>query len=139
VDELAAVLALAGDDEPEAPARTLIASFAVEVAQPKERHRTGRGRSYTPTRTVNAENEVRTAFRDAARSHVADKARYAIALTVTGSHHSSDVDNLAKTIMDGLQGEVYVNDHQVDVLAVRRIRGRRTKRSRIAVYRIEEA
>jgi len=38
-----------------------------------------------------------------------------------------DIDNIAKAIMDGMQGIAYRNDRQVSFLAVQRIRGKEEK------------
>lgn len=115
-----------------------VATFKVSTAQPKQRHRTGNGRMYTPQETKDAEEEVAWRFRRAARAHRVDKTtRYGIHLAVAGANSAADVDNLAKTVMDGLQGVAYHNDKQVDELHVRRLPGR-MPRSEVTVYRIEE-
>jgi crossover junction endodeoxyribonuclease RusA len=115
-------------------------SFSVPLAQPKERHRKGAGgRMYTPEKTVAAEEAIGLAFKNAARGHRPDDStRWKLRIAVAGANAAADVDNLAKTVMDGLQGLLYVNDKQVDELHVRRLPGRE-KRTTVAVYRIEES
>lgn len=115
-------------------------TFSVPLAQPKERHRKGAGgRMYTPEKTVAAEEAIGLAFKNAARGHSPDEiARWKLRIAVAGANRAADLDNLAKTVMDGLQGVLYVNDKQVDELHVRRLPGRE-KRTVVAVYRIEES
>jgi crossover junction endodeoxyribonuclease RusA len=117
----------------------LTAVFWVPLAQPKERHRKGAGgRMYTPEKTVAAEAAIGFAFKGVARGHVPDDStRWKLRIAVAGANRAADVDNLAKTVMDGLQGVLYVNDKQVDELHIRRLPGRE-KRTTVAVYRIEE-
>lgn len=115
-----------------------VAVFAVPVAQPKQRHRTGSGRTYTPEKTRAAEEAIGLKFREAARGYEVDPiGRYRIRITVAGANPLSDLDNHAKTVMDALNGVCWKSDHQVDELAVRRLPGL-DKRTVIAVYRIEE-
>lgn len=118
---------------------TLVVSFEAPVAQPKERHRKGAGgRMYTPEKTVAAEEAIGWSFKNAARGHrVDEKSRFGLVIAVAGANSAADVDNLAKTVMDGLQGVLYENDKQVDELHVRRLPGRQ-KRTEVTVYRIEE-
>lgn len=118
---------------------TPIASFSVPLAQPKERHRTGAGgRMYTPERTVAAEEAIGLKFLEAARGHRVDETgRFRLRIAIAGANAAADLDNLAKTVMDALQGLAYKNDKQVDELYVRRIPGRE-KRTTVAIYRIEE-
>lgn len=118
---------------------TLLVSFDAPIAQPKERHRKGAGgRMYTPEKTVAAEEAIGWAFKNAARGHRVDKeSRFGLVIAVAGANAAADVDNLAKVVMDGLQGVLYRNDKQVDELHVRRLPGRE-KRTEVTVYRIEE-
>jgi crossover junction endodeoxyribonuclease RusA len=119
--------------------RRRLVMFSVPLAQPKERHRKGAGgRMYTPEKTVAAEEAIGFAFKGAARGHRPDDTtRWGLQIAVSGANAAADVDNLAKVVMDGLQGVLYVNDKQVDELHVRRLPGRE-KRTEVTVYRIEE-
>ncbi|HEX2143006.1 MAG TPA: RusA family crossover junction endodeoxyribonuclease [Glycomyces sp.] len=124
--------------EARGPAADPLATFSVPLAQPKERHRKGgAGHMYTPENTVAAEEAIGWAFKAAARNHQPDKGRYGLHITVAGANAATDVDNLEKLVMDGLQGQVYKNDRQVDELYIRRLPGR-VRRTEVTVYRIEE-
>ena len=117
---------------------SFVATFEVPSAQPKQRHRTGNGRSYTPKETKDAEAEVAWRFKREARGHAVDaKSRFGLHLAVTGANSAADVDNLAKTVMDGLNGICWKDDRQVDELHVRHLPGRE-RRTEVTVYRIEE-
>lgn len=118
---------------------TLLVSFSVPLAQPKERHRKGAGgRMYTPAKTAAAEEAIGLAFKNACRRHLPDgTTRWGLQVAVAGANAAADVDNLAKTVMDGLQGVLYLNDKQVDELHVRRLPGK-TRRTEVTVYRLEE-
>jgi len=115
-----------------------VATFEVFSAQPKERHRTGNGHTYTPQATKDAEKAIGWAFRAEARRYEVDaKGRFGLMVDVAGANSQADVDNLVKTVMDGLQGVAYKNDRQVDEIHVRRLPGRQ-RRTEVTVYRIEE-
>jgi len=138
-DELSFLYDLLSVRYPVKDVSSFVATFEVPLAQPKERHRTVAGRSYTPQRTKDAEEAIGWAFHTAARLHVMDSStRYGVCITVAGANAASDVDNLAKTVLDGLQGVAYKNDRQVDELHVRRIPGRE-KFTKVTVYRIAGA
>ena len=90
---------------------------------------TRRGRVYTPAATTEFENEVRQAWRDSGHPQIAGPVRVTIRLkrksftvTVTelkydgvGATARGDVDNYAKSILDGLQGDggAFPDDRQV--------------------------
>jgi len=115
-----------------------IASFTVPLAQPKERHRTAGGRTYTPAKTAAAEEAIGFKFLEAARGHRVDEAgRFRLRIAVRGANPLSDLDNHAKTVMDALNGICWKSDNQVDELLVRRLSGRE-KQTVIVIYRIEE-
>jgi Holliday junction resolvase RusA-like endonuclease len=115
-----------------------IAAFVVPLAQPKERHRAGNGRTYTPAKTAAAEKAIGLKFLEAARGHEVDaKGRYRLRIAVRGANPLSDLDNHAKTVMDALNGICWAGDNQVDELLVRRFPGSE-KQTIVAIYRIEE-
>lgn len=103
-----------------------VAMFAVE-GEPvaKERPRLGKhGNTYTPSKTTNAETKIGWAFKQKARGWQADNTT-AIALHITfiWSGVDKDIDNMVKTVMDGLNGVAYKDDKQVIRLQVSKIEG----------------
>lgn len=93
----------------------LVASFEVggePVA--KERPRLGkRGNTYTPTKTLTQEALIGWGFRQVARGHQLDAVtRYVLEVEFIFGH-SKDLDNMVKTVMDGLNGVAYADDKQV--------------------------
>jgi Holliday junction resolvase RusA-like endonuclease len=137
-DELDMLYALLDARYPVKSTSMFVARFAVPYTQPKQRHRDGRGgRKFTPKETRGAETAVGWAFRRATPGWAVDTTtRFGLHLAVTGASSQADVDNLAKTVMDGLQSVAYRNDCQVDELHVRRLPGRE-RRTEITIYRIE--
>ena len=104
---------------------------------PKERPRVVRGRAYTPARTQKMERGIATLARAAMGSIRASYgpivATVAISvkrpkswgvakcrLTPYPTNERSDLDNVAKTILDACNGIVYVDDHQIIGLHVTR-------------------
>lgn len=86
---------------------------------PKARPRVYRGRAVTPPRTLHYEALVKLAAK-AARVRPTD-ARVAISLAFfQPTLRRCDLDNLAKAVLDGLNGVAYLDDSQVDELHVYR-------------------
>ena len=107
----------------------------------KQRHRMGRGFSYTPKETVNYEDLVKLCFMDSVKNHTLidcpvsvsinayfpipkgmkkddrKKAEYGI-LPYT---KKPDCDNIAKIIMDGLNGIAWTDDKIVYTCVVSKI------------------
>lgn len=82
------------------------------------------GRSYTPKATVDAERVVKEAWQRAGYPKMDGPLRLAIefdgdgyTITLSEAHHNSkmraDLDNLAKLVLDGLNGVAYDDDKQV--------------------------
>ncbi|MGH8876945.1 MAG: RusA family crossover junction endodeoxyribonuclease [Stackebrandtia sp.] len=114
-----------------------VAAFAVRLATPKARPRvTARG-TYTPLATAHAEAHIAWAFKAAARGHAIDPdGSFSVDVTFRGAHHSADIDNLAKTVLDGLNGVCWADDRQV--VELRAVKRTATEPStRVAIYRIE--
>ena len=90
--------------------------------QPKGRHRTGRGHTYTPAKTVAYEAAVKAAWLRACPEappwDLASWMRADIVFVV--ARMSQDVDNLAKAVLDALNGAAYKDDSQVIELNVRK-------------------
>lgn len=122
---------------------TVIAEFVVEGEPvPKARARVVGGHTYTPPRTVEAERAVMTAWFRAAITHRPAKAdRYRVYLTFwRGTKRACDIDNLAKTVLDALNGLAWMDDSQVVSLAL--VKGAADAdgpRTTIRIERIDEA
>lgn len=78
---------------------------------PKGRPRFGHGRAYTPQRTLDWENVVAWTARVACKEPLEGK--LFVTLGFHGANGNADVDNLAKAVLDGLQGICFANDRQV--------------------------
>ena len=106
---------------------------------PKARPRVVKGRAYTPRRTVDAEEAIGWAFREAMPGHepltgwVGMRCMF---YTVTQKPRA-DIDNFLKLVSDALNGLAYVDDRQVDDIQGTRIRGTADPRTEIEIWRIE--
>ena len=86
---------------------------------PKERHRSGKGRTYTPPRTRAFERKVRLA----AMAHQAKRVEGEVRVDVLVVHpdmRHGDVDNYAKALLDACQGVLFGNDKKAAELHVYR-------------------
>ena len=104
---------------------------------PKGRPRLGvRGRKafvYTPERTVEYERLVGLC---AAAARSGDVLECPVAVKIDLHLHGKrriDVDNCAKSILDGMNGVVYLDDNQVVDLRVRKLREKNKKEQRVEV------
>ena len=118
--------------------------FSVPLVAGKARPRVTACGTYTPRATLDAEDEVITAFRDAANA----RARFepapkgcpvgvwiSVQRAMPESRPKSrryeqdvykpDPDNIAKLVLDALNGEAWADDAQVVELAVRKVPRRR--------------
>lgn len=88
------------------------------VPKERPRHNTKTGNTYTPTKTKQAEGVIAVSFRHEVVGYGPPRmGRFAIgAKFYLKRDYNADIDNLMKTVMDGLQGFVYVNDSQVKKL-----------------------
>lgn len=117
---------------------TVVAVFEVPGEPvPKQRARTVKGRTYTPERTREAEDAVLVAWMKAGVRHTPLKSdRYGVHLTFfRKTKRACDIDNLAKTVLDALNGVAWVDDSQVAILTLAKASAR-TDRPR-TVVRIE--
>lgn len=110
--------------------------------QPKQRPRTvrsgGRVRTYTPKKTLEAERRIRdVAVVTMAKEKVkvTDK-NVGIAITFYGARANADIDNLLKTVFDGLNGVVFADDKQVVQCSAEK-KSDDTPRTVISVYEKE--
>ena len=118
-------------------------SFTVEgTAVPKQRPRISRGRAYTPKRTKDYEERVLNEFRSSCsgfypafgkdvpvricisviqeipRSWSKKKRAQAESGEIVPLSRNGDVDNIAKSILDALNGFAYEDDCQVTTLII---------------------
>lgn len=103
--------------------RAIRSFYIVGDLKAKARPRvTKHGNTYTPKTTRDAEAKAGLLFIQANPNHRPDGAtRWGVSIHVWPStKRRADVDNLAKTIMDALNGVLYVDDGQVDFLVVHR-------------------
>ena len=107
---------------------------------PKGRPRLGvRGRKafvYTPERTVEYEQTVGLCARAAVQGCGALECPVAVKIDLhLHGKRRIDVDNCAKSILDGMNGVVYLDDNQVVDLRVRklRVKNRRQERAEIEI------
>lgn len=90
---------------------------------PKARARTTKNGTYTPRRTLDAQARVAAEWHLArpAGWHPDPEARYELTVIVHCKHRRRcDLDNLAKLVMDALNGLAWVDDAQIDILTVHR-------------------
>jgi Holliday junction resolvase RusA-like endonuclease len=72
------------------------------------------GHSYTPQRTVQGEINAQFAFRQQVPGYgPARPGDFRLSCIFYIKRDDSDIDNLLKLVMDGLQGVVWVNDKRV--------------------------
>lgn len=101
---------------------TVFVAFTVDGDPvPKGRARVARGRAYTPARTVHAENVVAWQARTALGPRQPSRELLSVRIVFhVGNRRRRDLDNLAKTVLDALNGIVWVDDSQIAVLDLRR-------------------
>lgn len=102
----------------------------------KQRPRSGRGHTYTPTATKNAEAALVAAFRELMPDHSPIDGPILVELNMTDTEVvvdirptgewanrklRGDVDNYAKTILDALNGVAFGDDSQIRALLVRKV------------------
>lgn len=93
------------------------------VPVPKGRPRFGRGRTYTPRKTLDYENLVKFVAIDSRNRHGWKRLSGPVKCTLRfyGASPKADLDNLVKCILDGLNGLAFDDDRQVAELVASRI------------------
>jgi crossover junction endodeoxyribonuclease RusA len=104
------------------------------VPKGRPRH-TKRGHTYTPAQTAQAESVIRTLAR--AQGWTPLTGRLSVALVFRTDTRRGDVDNLAKLVLDALNGVAWVDDRQIDDLDVSRSYSAQSM-TRIRIAEIEE-
>lgn len=85
----------------------------------KQRPRFGRGRAYTPAATRNWEESLAWSFVERhGRPRLAGPIR--VELSFSGVRANQDIDNLAKSCLDALNGIAFEDDRQVVELIARK-------------------
>jgi crossover junction endodeoxyribonuclease RusA len=121
----------------------LVAKFTVR-GNPvsKERPRVESGRARTTEKTIAAEDRVRWAFLEQCKgTEVDSRARFRVMLAfVATDRRGRDIDNLAKLVLDALNGLAWKDDQQVDELSVRRVfvKDKTLGRTDVEIYKIGE-
>jgi len=93
------------------------------AAHTKQRPRFGRGRAYTPTETLGWEEMLAWSFiPEHGRPKLACPVR--IELLFGGVQANQDIDNLAKSCLDALNGIAFEDDRQVVELVARKASNR---------------
>lgn len=121
----------------EAPAvlyRLAVAGEPVPKARPRLDRRSMR--IYTPAPTVKAEHDIGWRFKQQYPGVEPDKvARFGIRV-VFHCRNRADVDNLTKTVLDGLQHLVWANDSQVDELHALVVHGAQQPRTVLEIFKV---
>lgn len=93
------------------------------AAHTKQRPRFGRGRAYTPLGTRNWEEQLASQFIEKhGRPRLDGPVR--VDLYFGGVQANQDIDNLAKSCLDALNGIAFEDDRQVVELIARKASGR---------------
>ena len=119
-----------------------LASFAVlGPPVPKARPRLGRGwHTFTPKRTKKYEELVGSIASLSMPPGWKIDGAYEVTMRVyLPNKRRVDVDNVAKSVLDGMNGVVFADDSQVSALSVRRELDRERPRVEVDVRRVEVA
>jgi Holliday junction resolvase RusA-like endonuclease len=99
--------------------RNVLAKFQVKGNPvPKQRARVVNGHSYTPARTAKFEHDVALAAREAGVRAASDKPLYVEIWFFRGDRRKVDLDNLGKSILDGLNHIAWKDDAQIEDLVL---------------------
>lgn len=100
-----------------APLQATVQFFVAGQPQPKQRPRTtrtrsGKYRTYTPQKTIDYERHVAQVASMHIRKPLQDDVYIVLEFRRKGKIYA-DVDNMIKSVLDGLQDVAFVNDSQV--------------------------
>ena len=101
----------------------VLREVAFEVAGepvPKKRPRVVKGRTFTPTETVEYENRIGWAFREAQGVLLEGPLRVNVTVREVSRRpqHQGDIDNYAKSALDALNGLAWKDDREIVQLHV---------------------
>lgn len=101
------------------------ASFTVPGQPvPKARARAGKRGHYTPKATRDYERAIGLCWEAHRPSGWPLDARYKIYVVATFSdNRCRDLDNVLKSVCDGLNGKAWTDDHRVDQMSILRVHG----------------
>jgi Holliday junction resolvase RusA-like endonuclease len=118
----------------------------------KQRPRVTRRGTFTPRKTLEAEARIGWSYREAARSSgqasarpsgpasvpadLDGQARYSVSMVFRCAGPRKDIDNLVKTVLDGLNGVAWLDDGQVSILHAERLEGG-PPHTTVRIYRCE--
>jgi Holliday junction resolvase RusA-like endonuclease len=122
--------------------RTLVADFIVK-GEPvaKQRARIVNGHSYTPAKTVDAEELMQWAYVGVRSGYIADRENSFVveASFFCGNKRRKDVDNLLKLCLDALNGVAWKDDSQVtEIFARKSFVPKADARTVVQIWRISE-
>lgn len=106
--------------------------------QPKQRPRKGRSGFYTPKKTADYERRVVLSFLEKSRGKTLWKGNVGGSIIFNVSDMKKDIDNLAKSILDGLNGIAYLDDSQVVHLELRKILVEKGQECSICAFKEEQ-
>lgn len=106
--------------------------------QVKERPRVVRGRAYTPRTTSDAETSIAWQARQIIRRPLSDPVAVSITFRLP-DRRRRDLDNLAKTVLDALNGVAWADDSQIHTLHLRKTIDRADPCTLIRVTTLEVA
>lgn len=112
--------------------------------QPKERAQTvttrqGKRMSFTPARTRQAENAIKAAARLRWPKVRPMEGRWTVEMNFyRDSRRRVDLDNLAKTMQDALNGILWVDDSDIQVLVLSKHIDRASPRTEVIAYREDD-
>jgi len=104
---------------------------------PKARPRAGKGKVYTPRRTLAYEARVRQAARAGCRVAYQGPVTLVVDFYL-GTRRRVDVDNLLKSVADALNGVAYGDDTQVVCLVGTKRLDRQNPRAEVRLYLVGE-
>lgn len=112
--------------------------FVVDVdPQPKQRPRVANGHAYTPTKTREYENHVAWLARIAMGERPPMTAAVGVRMDFQRTDRRRvDLDNMAKAVMDAINGVCFVDDWQVEDLHATLERGAAESGVRVEVWEL---
>lgn len=95
--------------------------------QGKGRPRFGRGRVYTPQKTVDYEETIRLSFLTSKRILHTSYVGVTIIAMTNNILGKPDIDNIAKVVLDSLNGLAYYDDKQVVKMEITKVHSKKER------------